>query len=397
MGGEAKRPVPAERHHRVDPQALQSIDHPPGLVFLPGGSGIGARGVEDGPAHPVDPAHAFASERQAVLGDARGVGRIDRHHPFPAAAEAGRAPAERGGGQGDRADAGVEARNVAAAGQQADAHRLQPAERKSRCTLVAFGGTVSSALLKVALCPAGARKPAGRSTSCRRSLPEASRTSARSWGTRCTDCVGLVIRPVTVSRCCRSPGAPVRLELELERSRAPARQGDVDPEPGKPEGIDRRRRRQHQQGGGDGDDRPHLRRVAPRPEGRLVGEGVVIAGSGAGAGPQDRGGGRGAPARAAAAGRRAGAAGGGEGPGGGGAADGCHSADRAAAPAAAASCAGTRRSAPAGRPGRPRCPAPRSASYRRGQLRIIVYWRPQRLVLVRFQARCGAPCKPLRP
>ena len=122
MRREAQGAVAAQGDHGVDAELLEDVEHPLGLVALRQRARIGARGVEDGAAHPVDPANAFAGQRQAVGGDAGRIGRVDRQHPLPAAAEAGHLPAEIVGGQGDRADAGVEPRHVAAAGQEADAH-----------------------------------------------------------------------------------------------------------------------------------------------------------------------------------------------------------------------------------------------------------------------------------
>jgi hypothetical protein len=68
--------------------------------------------------------------------------------------KAGHLPAERVGRQCDRTDAGIEARHVAAAGQEADAHpAAQPADAKRTRSVAALAGTSTSALLNVALWP----------------------------------------------------------------------------------------------------------------------------------------------------------------------------------------------------------------------------------------------------
>ena len=123
MGGEAQRAVAAQRDHRVDAERVEHVAarapvRSPSVV----GARIAARGVEDGAAGPVDAAHALAGQRQAVRGDARRIGGVDPHHPFPAAPEAGHLPAEIVGRQHDRADAGVEPGHVAAAGEYSDPH-----------------------------------------------------------------------------------------------------------------------------------------------------------------------------------------------------------------------------------------------------------------------------------
>ena len=111
--------------------------------------------------------------------------------------------------------------------------------------------------------------------------------------------VRLVIRPVTVSSSLPLASVWRSPALDLERVDAIRRRGR---ELGHSEPIDRRDRRKHQGAAKIGDDRPHPRRVAPRPERRLVGEGVeirLLSAAPGRASPRRR---RGrAPARAAAA------------------------------------------------------------------------------------------------
>jgi hypothetical protein len=78
--------------------------------------------VEDGAAHPVDPAHAVPRQRAAVGRDGSGIVRVDLEHALPAAPEADHLPAQIVGGQGDRTDAGIEPGHIAAAGQNSDLH-----------------------------------------------------------------------------------------------------------------------------------------------------------------------------------------------------------------------------------------------------------------------------------
>ena len=122
MGGKAQGAVAAQRHHCVDAERFQHLQHVAGAVALRHRARIAARGMEHGAAGPVDAAHALAGQLQAVRGDAGRIGGVDAHHPFPAAPEAGHLPAERVGREHDRADAGVEPGHIAAAGEDSDAH-----------------------------------------------------------------------------------------------------------------------------------------------------------------------------------------------------------------------------------------------------------------------------------
>jgi hypothetical protein len=124
MGGEAQGAVAAERDHRVDAEPLQHFEHVTRRVGAAGGARVGAGGVKDGPAHAVQPANPLAAELQRVGVNCGVIPRVDREHAFPAAAEADHLPVQIVGGEGDGADAGVEARHVAAAGEDTYPHGL---------------------------------------------------------------------------------------------------------------------------------------------------------------------------------------------------------------------------------------------------------------------------------
>ena len=65
MGREAQGAVAAEGDHRVDAERFEHLQHVAGAVAVrPSVRGIGARGVEDGAAGPVDPAHRLAVQRR---------------------------------------------------------------------------------------------------------------------------------------------------------------------------------------------------------------------------------------------------------------------------------------------------------------------------------------------
>ena len=80
--------------------------------------------MKDGAASSVDAAHGLAAELAAIFFNGKGIVGIDAEHALPAAPEAKHVPAEVAGRQGDRADAGVKARDVAAACQDAELHVL---------------------------------------------------------------------------------------------------------------------------------------------------------------------------------------------------------------------------------------------------------------------------------
>src|SRR3546814_7723494 len=83
---------------------------------------IGARGVKDRAAHPVDPAHRLAVEPAGIGRDASRIGGIDPQKALPAASESEHFPSQVERRQRHRADAGIEARHIAAAGQYSDTH-----------------------------------------------------------------------------------------------------------------------------------------------------------------------------------------------------------------------------------------------------------------------------------
>jgi hypothetical protein len=132
--------VAADGHQRPDPQLVQRGHHVIGAVDpvagpgievrlqglgqIPGQdlAGIGARGMKDRAAGPVDAVNRVAVQHDGMVPKGLLVLGIDMQRPGPAAAEAERVPAEFLGPGDDGFDAGVEAGNVAPAGQDAYAH-----------------------------------------------------------------------------------------------------------------------------------------------------------------------------------------------------------------------------------------------------------------------------------
>ena len=151
--GEAERVVAADGHQVVEAQALDVLEHDgrqvvessPSVVIvgrLLGGEvraaagrarilpRVGPRGVEHRAAGPVDGPRVDAVEGH----DVARVGRARRAlvgQALPAAADAEDLVAELGGAVGDALDDAVEAGDVAAAGQDADASWLGPSARHS--------------------------------------------------------------------------------------------------------------------------------------------------------------------------------------------------------------------------------------------------------------------------
>ncbi len=110
-----ERVVPADGHHRVDAESLQGCQHRSGSVL--GDEGIGPRGAQHGPA-----------QRQEVLTPVRvQVEGPPFEHAPPAVEEPHRLVAvDLVAGEDHRTDDRVQSRAVATAGQDADAHPLDP-------------------------------------------------------------------------------------------------------------------------------------------------------------------------------------------------------------------------------------------------------------------------------
>ena len=85
--------------------------------------GIGARTVQIGAAGAVDGAGVLAIQRQHVARAARRILQVDVRQSFPAAADADHLAADFAAPVNHRLDDGIQSRNVAAAGEDADTLR----------------------------------------------------------------------------------------------------------------------------------------------------------------------------------------------------------------------------------------------------------------------------------
>ena len=145
-----QRVVAADRHQRVDTEMAKHTDHVVGAIHCavlarlpafkkvgervgPNFAGIGARGMEDGAARAVDRARAVAGERHDGTRPGAGiVVRVERQRAGPTAPEADDLPAEILGQVDHRLDRRIETRDVAAAGENCDAHGSLSSYRELR-------------------------------------------------------------------------------------------------------------------------------------------------------------------------------------------------------------------------------------------------------------------------
>jgi hypothetical protein len=139
--GIAQRVVTTDGDERADAQRLEILEHQRGQVVpvvaggqargapvvqpgrergLAHGRWVGARGVQHRPTGPIDGPRADpiqgAEEAAAVV-----ARRVDVGQPLPAAADAESLPADLAGAVDDALDDRIQARDVAAAGEDSDA------------------------------------------------------------------------------------------------------------------------------------------------------------------------------------------------------------------------------------------------------------------------------------
>src|SRR5690606_28122844 len=93
-----------------------------GDVTGPHLAGVGARAVQEGAARAVDGAHTHRVEVDEVLGHGLRVVEVGAQQPAPPPPDAGDLVALLVDPVDDGLDAGVETRDVTAAGENADAH-----------------------------------------------------------------------------------------------------------------------------------------------------------------------------------------------------------------------------------------------------------------------------------
>ena len=143
MRGKTQGAVAAESDQRVDLQCIQHIEHLLGLVALRCHPGIAARAVQHRAALPVDAAHPVAVEHHHAVLRRPGIGGINPQHAFPAAPQANHIPAALPCRRRDRLDTGIEAGNIAAAGEDCQTHFILPVSAAALPTH--FGGASGAA------------------------------------------------------------------------------------------------------------------------------------------------------------------------------------------------------------------------------------------------------------
>ncbi len=139
--GEGQGAVAADRHQCVEFEMLDHVEDMAGaidrVVTQRGGIAafqelrqfggahrgrVGARRMQHGAAGPVDGAHGLRRQRPQPTRGALRIAGIEVEQTGPARADSEHRPTAAMGGPGHRLDTGVQAGDVAAAGQYADLH-----------------------------------------------------------------------------------------------------------------------------------------------------------------------------------------------------------------------------------------------------------------------------------